>query len=322
MPYQVNQAGLVGDGDEERTGMSSLSKVAAKVVTSRNRKSLERAITSSLDIGKHPRLVFASFKLDATGVKLDDTPLFLHWLNYVERYRRNHIDFSDFGMLQFLRKSNSDETLVELFQSIRQVPEMKKIADTLQRNLYWYSENGYKIMESVWLKSRVSPEEVFNIFLLRSESLERSSTFSDWLRYMKLFRKEYGADSFSDLHLIDLLSKANYRVEAQLGIFMQKLKGNPEFETLAESVQKTLFHKWIHNKHDINPKTFGDLLVNPGGEWKSLLMLPKTDARFKTLEGYTLQYAVELRGKSVKENVKKLFDGDNPEAALALAMNS
>ncbi|OWZ15732.1 RxLR effector protein [Phytophthora megakarya] len=206
-------------------------------------------------------------------------------------------------MYTLLKNSNSKSRLVNLVHSMRQFPETKTFADKLQFSMYSQSRSMRKAVEKLWIRSRVSPEEAFKILQIEHSLFDKSILFHPWLRYTELFRRKHGVDSFTDVQLLEFLLNRMKRPEPQLGIVLQTLKSEG-FENLGERLQKLLFRRWITSTE--TPQAFGDLLVNPYGLWSNLLVLPKTDARFKTLEGYTLQYAEEVKGKAVQESAKKI----------------
>ncbi|OWZ04370.1 Avirulence (Avh) protein [Phytophthora megakarya] len=70
------------------------------------------------------------------------------------------------------------------------------------------------------------------------------------------------------------------------------------------------------------PGVFGRLSGSPYSSGLEILRLLKTNARFKILEGYTLQYVADIEGDVMMIAVKHLFDNDKPQAAFVFAMKS
>ncbi|OWZ04154.1 hypothetical protein PHMEG_00023989 [Phytophthora megakarya] len=86
---------------------------------------------------------------------------------------------------------------------------------------------------------------------------------------------------------------------------MQQLKKFPEFEKLADNVQKMLFQKGIQI-HKKTPGVFRRLLGSPYNYGLDILRLPKTNARFKILEGYTLQHYADVEDDVMMKAVNPL----------------
>ncbi|OWZ20253.1 Avirulence (Avh) protein [Phytophthora megakarya] len=308
-----------GASKEERLTVPGLSNILVFASTSKVTSAKERKIAKWLQKDTKPDVVFNKLKLGRGKEKLDDSPLFRRWVQYVQMYQTKKRDFSDYNMYMVLKQSNSEEKLVELFHSMRRYPEMKDLANTLQMKMYTWRPSSHKVMEEVWLKSRENPEEVFSILHVRND-LAESAKFIPWLRYTEMYRSKFGINSFSDFQILQFLSKSS-SPEAKLGILMQQLKRFPEFEKLADNVQRMLFHKWIQI-HKETPEVFGRLLASPYNSGLEIMRLPKTDARFKTLEGYTLQYVADVEGEVMMKAVKHLFDDDKPQAAFVFAMKA
>ncbi|OWY99485.1 RxLR effector protein [Phytophthora megakarya] len=297
--------------NEERIGFSGLSKFVEN-----------QSVKVFLKMGTNPSELFTRLRLAKDGVKLDDNPVFIRWLQYVYQYREKSLkSFYDEEIVDLLRNSKSDDELVTLFHNLRQVPEMKNLADKLQRTLLWISPTSNQMMNEVWLKNKQTPEEVFKILNLRDGPLDvENKVFLDWLRYTEFYRAEKGINSFSELQTMHYLLETVPMIEAKYGAVFQTLKEIPELKKLAESMQTSLFQRSTHVLKT-DPKKFGNLLASPR-EWQSILDLPKHDPNFQTLEAYTLKYAKDFGGDAVLEKVKRLFARNDLEAAVAAAMKA
>ncbi|OWY96336.1 RxLR effector protein [Phytophthora megakarya] len=295
------------DDTEERVGLSDLSTSVGNLVNK-----------AFLKLDMNPSGLFAMLNLAHARVKLDNNARFIQWFQYVLRYRQKELRwFDDDKIFKLLQKSKSEDDLVTLFHNLRQVPELKNLADKMQRML-WKSPSSHELMSQIWLKTSETPNEVFKILNLKSATLDvHNKKFLQWLRYTELYRAEKGVNSFSELQTMHFLLDAK-PIETQFGTVFQKLKQFPDLEKLAENMQIYLFERSIHVLK-YNPKHFGDLLVNPS-PWKSILTEPKNDATFQTLEAYTLKYAKALGGDDAEGIVKTLFAKDEPIAAIEAAM--
>ncbi|OWZ06019.1 RxLR effector protein [Phytophthora megakarya] len=307
----LRHSDAIKDKNEERVGFPDLSKFIENL-----------AYKMMLKLNMNPDEVFTKLHLAEAGVKLDNNPTFIRWLQYVHQYRKKKLSwFNDVEIVELLRKSQSDNDLVTLFHNLRQVPGMKNLADELQGFLLSKSPSSNQLMHQVWLNSDEAPEEVFKILKLQGAKLDVDNKFFlDWLRYTELYRAEKGTNTFTELQTMHyvLTAKPSTMYEP-FGTVFQTLKNFPELKNLAESMQTSLFKKSIQLQ--VDPKHFGDLLENPA-TWKSIVARPTNDATFETLKAYTLKYAQDLGGNDALGKVKALFASNDPEAALAAAMKA
>ncbi|POM78627.1 Secreted RxLR effector peptide protein [Phytophthora palmivora] len=285
------------------------------------------------NLNTNPMKLFTKLRFAKPGMKLDDNPVFIRWIQYVVKYSKGDKSYklSEHELVQLLRQTQSDEQLVILFQKLRAVPDVEDFAGTLQGLLFRQSPSTVKSMSDGWLKHQETPQEVLKIlsgsFYLEANNLALVS----WLRYTELYRTKMGINSFSDLQTMDaLMNLARYNLprlnaEAQLGTLFQSIKGIPDLEKLAESMQAHLFFKWIHVEK-ANPERFGNLLVDQAidryGTWKSILAHPTNDAGFQTLKAYTLKYAEDIGDNDILKRVDKFFANSEPEAAVAAAIKA
>ncbi|POM81355.1 RxLR effector family [Phytophthora palmivora] len=291
--------------DQERVGFPSVSQAIDKL-----------AYKALLKMNTEPENIFNKLRFAEANVNLNNNPAFIQWLQYVLKYRakNDNFGFSNDYLFDILRNAKPEAELVTLFQSLRQVPGMK--ADTMQKYMILSSASSHRLMNDVWLKSRQTPTEVFNILGLRNMKLEGNPLFIQWLRYTKLYQSNA---AFSDLQALTFLKEEKPLLGAPLGIILQSMKGIGDIENLAQSMQTQLFRNWINDAH-IKPQAFGYLLAIPYHDWRYILNLPKFDLRYTTLEAYTLQYAADRGGEHVLKEVSSLFANNYPEAALVAAM--
>ncbi|OWY96392.1 RxLR effector protein [Phytophthora megakarya] len=281
---------------EERTGISS----AIVKIT----------YNQLLKTNTHPEKYFKRIRLAKANVKLEDNSGVAHWLHYVKLYRdKNRGDhwFTDEQIINLLRNSKPETELVSFFQSLRQIPDMETFADALQRSMVLNSASSHKVMNNVWLKSRETPEEVFNILRLKDKDFEDNPLFIQWLRYAKLYGRE-------------VLAKFNVDTKL-LGVELQTIKQIPDLTKFAQNIQTHLFRSDM-NIARINPEDFGILLAIQHPGWRYTLNLPKTNPMYATLKAYTLQYAAERGGHHLFKQVKGLFANNEPGAAITAAMKA
>ncbi|OWZ06021.1 RxLR effector protein [Phytophthora megakarya] len=199
---------IEGTNNEERAGISDLWKFTENL-----------SFNWMLKMNANPNDVFKKLHLAKDGVKLDDNPVFIRWLQYVHLYKKQRFNyFYDVEMYQLLRKSQSDDDLVTLFHNLRQVPEMKNLADKMQRIMLGESPSSNQLMHQVWLTNKEPPKEVFKILGLQDVQLNvKNTAFLDWLRYTELYRNKMGANSFSELQTLHYLIDTTMINEAKLG---------------------------------------------------------------------------------------------------------
>ncbi|OWZ04807.1 RxLR effector protein [Phytophthora megakarya] len=197
---------------------------------------------------------------------------------------------------------------------------MKTFADALQRFMVLNSAPSHKVMNNVWLKSRETPKEVFNILLLKNMDFEDNPLFIQWLRYAKLYGRKVEGTTFSELQAFSFLLNANVD-NRLLGVNLQTIKQIPDLKKFAQNIQTRLFRYHMNNNH-VKPDRFGKLLANPRPDWGYILKLPKTDPMYETLKVYTLQYAFERGGYAMFKQVKGLFANNEPEAAITAAIKA
>ncbi|KAG6947637.1 hypothetical protein JG687_00015979 [Phytophthora cactorum] len=72
--------------------------------------------------------MFHSLRVVKAGGKLNRNPEFIQWLQYVMKYRakRGEFRFKDDTILDLLRKTKPEAELVTLFQSIKDITDLKK----------------------------------------------------------------------------------------------------------------------------------------------------------------------------------------------------
>ncbi|POM69177.1 Secreted RxLR effector peptide protein [Phytophthora palmivora] len=293
--------------DQERVGFPSVSQAIDKL-----------AYKALLKMNTEPENIFNKLRFAEANVNLNNNPAFIQWLQYVLKYRakNDNFGFSNDYLFDILRNAKPEAELVTLFQSLRQVPGMKDLADTMQKYMILSSASSHRLMNDVWLKSRETPKEVFNILGLRNVELENNPLFIQWLRYTQLYRSN---TAFSDLQALTFLKEEQTLLGARLGVILQSMKGIPDINHLAQSMQTHLFRIWINDAH-IKPQGFGYLLAIPYHDWRYILNLPKFDHKYATLEAYTLQYAADRGGEHALNEVRGLFANNHREAALVAAM--
>ncbi|KAG6970676.1 hypothetical protein JG687_00002489 [Phytophthora cactorum] len=248
------------------------------------------------------------------GTKLDETPIFRQWQKYVETYRAKNAvtSFTDFDMFVLLQKTMPDENMVTLLHSLRKTPVMKDHADNMQRILFMMSKTSHKTMNTVWLQSRETPEEVFKILRLAKAPMgafDETPELVQWLRYIKMYRDHIKESVFSDAQIVRFLTEAKpLRSGWEFATLFQSLKDVPDLKKLAENMQTYQFRDLLRMK--ISPEIVTRMLANT-----DVVRLPKNDHRY-TWEAYILYYAERRGGETMLEKVKTFFTNDNPVDAL------
>ncbi|OWZ05004.1 RxLR effector protein [Phytophthora megakarya] len=272
----------------------------------------------NFQVSVNPDVLFDMLKLSAFGGKLDGSPLFSQWLKYVSTFREKRY-YDDYQMLDLFRKVMPEESVVTLLHSLRQVPGMKNQADTMLRKLFFDSKTSHKVINDVWLKAKVSPEEVFKILQLNQASMtafDDNTMLFQWIRYFERYRESViKTDNISpsDKKLRVMLEKNNVMTnDAQFATLFQVIKEAPQLKRIGESMQTSIFNELLSMGFD--PERFRKLLSIPYG-----FRLKKKDPRFRTLKAFTLQFAKERGGNTAFDKVKTLFDDRNPTGALAAA---
>ncbi|KAG6965467.1 hypothetical protein JG687_00005435 [Phytophthora cactorum] len=210
---------------EERAGVPGMTKL--------DELAYKMALKTTID----PMGIFKRLRVVKTGGKLDGNKEFILWLLYVNQYRTKRggrFWFSDDKLFDLLRKTKSEEELVTLFQSLRQYQDIKYITDDMQAYMILSSASSHRLVNEAWLKSRETPEKVFNILRLGAEalfSLDSSPLFIQWLRYIIMYRAVVGSDSFTDLQTLDfLLERSRLSTTTSFGTLIQSFKDIPDLE--------------------------------------------------------------------------------------------
>ncbi|KAF4134330.1 RXLR phytopathogen effector protein WY-domain [Phytophthora infestans] len=158
-PKQKNNIGSDNKIEGERAGVPGMTKI----------EELVPKLALKLEID--PTKVFKNVHVVKSGAKLDGNRSFLVWFLYVKQYRiKRGGDFfyGDDVLLDLLRKTKSEEELVRLFQSLRQNPAFKDIAEKMKIDMVLSSASSHRLVNAAWLNSRETPEEVFKILRLKN----------------------------------------------------------------------------------------------------------------------------------------------------------
>ncbi|KAG6951305.1 hypothetical protein JG687_00013709 [Phytophthora cactorum] len=183
----------------------------------------------------NPTDLFLHLRVVKTDGELQGNPKFIRWLQYAMKYRAKRggeFRFSDEEIFDLLTKTKPEAELVVLFQSLRQVPGMKTLAENMQAYMVLSSASSHRLVNEAWLKSRETPQQVFKILRLQHKALDSNPLFIQWLRYIKLYRSLAGSESFSDAQTLNfLLNEKWFLFESTLGTLFQSLKAIPDLET-------------------------------------------------------------------------------------------
>ncbi|KAE8883908.1 hypothetical protein PF002_g26758 [Phytophthora fragariae] len=241
----------------------------------------------------NPEKVFTILRLGEAGAKLDDNPKFLQWLKYVEKYSNlQYRSYSNNKVFDLLRKTNSDEELVVLFQSLRRASGMEDVADSMQRILFLSSPSIHRLLNEAWLKSHETPVNVFNILRLGEPKAERNSMLLQWLKYTEMYRSTMGGDAFSTSKTYQFVLDAfPEKLPSQFAELFQLVKRTPDLKNLGGKMQNYLFKSLVDEK--FTPETFRGQLGVPGVT--PVFELRKDDSVYKALEDFTVFYTVERK---------------------------
>ncbi|GMF46870.1 unnamed protein product [Phytophthora fragariaefolia] len=190
----------------------------------------------------------------------------------------------------------------------------------MQIYLFESSPHSRKLLNEPWLKSRESPENVFNMLHLSGArlngDLKESSKLLQWFRYTELYRSSMGSHSFTDFEAYQFLRSVFQNGKIDLSLLFQSLKQTSGLEKLGDNMQTFLFQSWIRNDN-FTPKYVKSQLALPWGT--AIFELRKDDVMYRTLEEYTIFYAEKRGGHDAIRAVRTLFTEDKPNDALALA---
>ncbi|POM64461.1 Secreted RxLR effector peptide protein [Phytophthora palmivora] len=124
-----------------------------------------------LKLDTPPKNLFNRLRLEDPGIKLGDNPVFLQWLQYVIKFqaKKGEDAFSNGQLYDLLQNIKTESELVNFFHSLRRKPNMKNLADTMQRYMVLDSASSHKVMNNAWFNSRETPMEVWNILRLSDQ---------------------------------------------------------------------------------------------------------------------------------------------------------
>ncbi|ETK84288.1 hypothetical protein F441_10937 [Phytophthora nicotianae CJ01A1] len=296
--------------NEEKAGILGSSKLTDLFIKLNAKKNV------------HPASIFQGLRVVKAGGKLDGNAEFIRWLWYVLEYRakRGETAFTERELFSLLRQSKrTEEELVALSQSLRQVPGMKNIADEMQTYMILSSASSHRLMNEVWWRSRETPQQVFNILRLGDETLDDNPLFIQWLRYIKFYRAHQGSKPFSDLDALNFMVNARSgMMEFRFAALFQSIKYIPDLKEFAIRVQTHLYQRWTSDK--ITPNELKSQFGIPYPIDFSILS--RTDPVYRTLVDYTMYFVEQKGGTALSKAVKKFFAEDNPNAALKAASKS
>ncbi|OWZ16111.1 Avirulence (Avh) protein [Phytophthora megakarya] len=135
--HVVNPSGIhSGVGDEERVNTGSLSKLAGldkKTGLIHKVDMITNKVWASTK--KDPERLFKLFGLHNAGNKIDEKKRVIQWFRYAVDYRatKGTDKLSDAKIYTILKKSEASEAkLAALFQSLKDIDDVKTLATTMQ----------------------------------------------------------------------------------------------------------------------------------------------------------------------------------------------
>ncbi|KAG6945010.1 hypothetical protein JG688_00016789 [Phytophthora aleatoria] len=138
--------------EQLKTIPESLQKISGLQKISESMKNWLKSLESPEKV--FDDLHLAKAKMDA----VNDNSVLIQWFRYIEVYRditKKNV-FSDVEILNFLREAKplqSEWELAALFQSLKEVPDLKSLAGNMQTNLYqkWFSMKFSPKVVNEWL---------------------------------------------------------------------------------------------------------------------------------------------------------------------------
>ncbi|EEY61584.1 secreted RxLR effector peptide protein, putative [Phytophthora infestans T30-4] len=268
---------------EERATTSSISRFGDEVLIKLMKK-----------VSMNPTSVFNRLHFgEATTKFTSSSKAFIDWLQYAnkfmatkgtEQFSTHHL----FNLLWHSRQSNED--LINLFQTLSRVEGMKNLANTLQLYMFRAAKSSHKMMNTVWLQALETPSEVFTTLHLAdnvSDDLYRPELIA-WLRYSCDYSNDV-KKTLSAKETLNLLMKEPHHKETDFGVLFQSLAMDKAVRTdtgvaqLLEKLQSRLFKNWINAK--ITPDKPGVMIASPVTEnWRPVLTLLVTEPRYILLE--------------------------------------
>ncbi|EEY61556.1 secreted RxLR effector peptide protein, putative [Phytophthora infestans T30-4] len=125
---------LTGDNNDERATVSGLSKIDNLMQRIRNSRSEKAAVKVRLQSQVHPTQLFRNLHLGEGVAKLDGNQNLAQWFRLVAAYRKKNGKeaFSDLAIYYLLLKTNSEEEVTTLIQSLKNTPGLKKIGASIR----------------------------------------------------------------------------------------------------------------------------------------------------------------------------------------------
>lgn len=295
--YDAPKQDNIGHDTDERAGISGIAMID------------DLAYKWALKNTRDPMDAFQRLHVVKTGGKLEGNKEFIRWLQYVNRYKATRrVKFGEDELLSLLMKTRAEEELVSLFQSLRQYPDITKMASDMQASMILSSASSHRLINEAWLMSRETPGEVFKILRLGDNSisrLENNPLFIQWLRYVTMYRAVHGRIWKHYLSVSRLYHNLNFLI--------QSLQNFPDLEKLALSLQTHLYRKWMI-EIQLTPSELLGLLETT--------RVARSDPKYRNLEAYTMYFAESRGGTPLLNKLKTLFTDVDPYAALSAASSA
>ncbi|POM63674.1 Avirulence protein (Avh) [Phytophthora palmivora] len=150
---ETQVANLADTGDslnnEERVNVQGVSKLADLDKTTWKLRKMDMSLSNKLWVKTEwdPFSVFKYFHLDRAGEKIDEKKRIIQWFWFATEYRaaKGIHWLPDYKIYSILKKSKASEAkLAVLFESLRDIPRVKTLAETMQKYQFQlWKDRGY-----------------------------------------------------------------------------------------------------------------------------------------------------------------------------------
>ncbi|OWY95489.1 Avirulence (Avh) protein [Phytophthora megakarya] len=239
--------------DEERVNLQGLSALAIldkeTWALSKIFKNADYRIWAKQMIS--PENVFTTeFHIRVAREAINKNKKVVQWFRYINEYRSRWGDqaFADYQIYQTLKTTKASETkLALLFQSLDDIDDVKNLAAIMKNYQYQkWKEGADMIANKIWASTKKDPELLFKLFGLHKagDQIDEKKRVIQWFRYATYYRAENGINNLPDEQIYTILKKSEAS-EAKLAALFQSLKDIDDVKTLATTMQRYQFKRWI-----------------------------------------------------------------------------
>ncbi|GMF56179.1 unnamed protein product [Phytophthora fragariaefolia] len=112
-----------------------------------------------IKMGKDPKYLFNTFEqLHNTWAKIDSNKKTVQWFRFVKAFRakKGTGRFPDYDIYSLLRTKVPEEKLAVVFESLKQIPDVKSLAETMQQYQF-----------RLWIDRKETPASIGNLLGIR-----------------------------------------------------------------------------------------------------------------------------------------------------------